>query len=143
LGIKGYAELFRKLEEGFSPFERLIDPRLGAAVRQTEDGATTLISDFDKHDITFIPAPGVDIDNGLNLIKDRLTWNSEKPRDSLNTPKLFISERCEQTIAALLEYTARGGPEEASKDPIDCLRYLATSNVGFYTKADLQASGTE
>ena len=29
------------------------------------------------------------------------------------------------------EYTARGGKDEATKDPVDCLRYLLVSNCEF------------
>ena len=127
-GIKDYVELIRTSEGDEPIFERFIDPRMGAAEKQSEDGATTIISDLDDQDMTVIPAPGVDIDNGLQLINNLLAWDEAKPRDSVNSPRLFVSDRCQNLIYALQEYTAKGGKDEATKDPIDALRYIAVSN---------------
>lgn len=138
-GIKDYVELIKQLEGNEVIFERLIDPRMGAAEKQSSDeGATTIISDLDKHDMTVIPAPGVDIDNGIQGIKDLLAWNSEKPRDSINSPKFFISDRCENIIHAMGEYTAKGGPEEATKDMVDPIRYMKVANCMFVAKEDME-----
>jgi hypothetical protein len=136
-GIRDYVELMLDLEGGEKIFERIIDPRLGAAQRQSEEGATTIISDLDKQDITVIPAPGVDIENGLQLLKGLLSWKPEKPRDALNSPKLFVSDRCQNTIHALAEYTNHS-QHEACKDAIDTLRYIAVSNAQHYTSGDLR-----
>jgi len=133
-GIKDYVELIRHLEGDEEIFERFIDPRLGAAEKQSQDGATTIISDLDDAGMTFIPAPGVEIENGLQLINNLLAWDESKPRDSLNSPRLFISERCQNVIYALSEYT-NFNRSEACKDPIDCLRYLCVSNCDFLEKA--------
>lgn len=130
-GIKDYVDLIRGAEEGEIIYERFIDPRMGAAEKQSEEGATTIISDLDDQDMTVIPAPGVDIDNGLQLINNLLAFDDSKPVDSLNSPCLFVSERCANLIYALTEYTAQGGRNEATKDPIDALRYIAVSNPEF------------
>ncbi len=50
---------------------------------------------------------------------------------ALNGPKLYISDRCQNLVYSMQEYTARGGKDEATKDPIDCLRYLLVSNCEF------------
>lgn len=131
-GIRDYVELIRAAEGDEEVYERFIDPRMGAAERQAEEGATTIISDLDDQDMTVIPAPGVDIENGLQLINNLLSYDEKKPRDSVNAPKLYISDRCQNVIYAMTEYTGQGGRAEASKDPIDCLRYLAVSNIEFY-----------
>ena len=131
LGIKGYVELINGLEQedGGEVFERYIDPRMGAAERQSEDGATTIISDLDDAGMTVIPASGVDIENGIQLINNLLAWDENKPRDSLNSPKIYISDRCQNIIFAMSEYTAAGGAKESVKDCIDVLRYLAVSDL--------------
>ena len=122
-------------------FERLIDPRMAAAEKQSADeGATTIISDLDKHDITVIPAPGVDIDNGIEIMQGLLSWNQRKERDSLNSPHYFVSDRCENHIAALVDYTAKGGPNEAHKDFIDPARYAAVANIMFVAPEDMHAA---
>lgn len=130
-GIKDYVELIKNAEGEEQIFERIIDPRMGAAEKQSQDGATTIISDLDDCDMTTIPAPGVDIDNGIQLINNLLAWDESKPRDSMNSPRMFISDRCQNFIYAMSEYTGRGGRNESTKDPIDCARYLAVSNVAF------------
>jgi len=130
-GIKDYVELILNMEEGEIILERLIDPRLGAAEKQSADGATTIISDLDDAGMTVIPAPGVDIENGLQLITNKLAYDDSAKITSINAPKLYVSERCHNIIYALQEYTASGGKNEATKDPVDCLRYIAVSNPDF------------
>jgi hypothetical protein len=56
-GIRDYVELIQQCEDGEAIQERLIDPRLGAAERQSAEGATTIISELDDVGMTFIPAP--------------------------------------------------------------------------------------
>lgn len=141
-GIRDYVDLIKTLESGEPIFERFIDPRMGAAEKQSnEEGATTIISDLDKYDMMVMPAPGVDIDNGIQGLKDLLSWNPEKPRDTINSPKYFVSEECENHIHCMSEYTAKGGPEEATKDGVDPARYLKVSNIMFIDEADLRGSG--
>lgn len=142
-GIKEYVETIKELENGEEIFERIIDPRMGAAERaSSDDGATTIISDLEKHDMTVIPAPGTDIDNGISIVKGLLAWDENKLRDSVNSPRLYVSDRCENFIHAMTEYTARGGATENVKDPCDCIRYICISNAQFYdTEKDLQAHG--
>lgn len=129
LGIKGYVELIKSMEGEEKIFERYIDPRMGAAERQSQDGATTIISDLDDAGMTVIPAPGVDVENGLQLLNNLFSYDQEKPLDSVNAPRIYISDRCMNFIYACSEYTAKGGSGEATKDPIDVARYLAVSNV--------------
>jgi hypothetical protein len=114
---------------------------LGAAEKQSADGATTIISDLDDAGMTFIPAPGVEIENGLQLINNLLSYDDTKPITSLNGPKLYISDRCQNLIYSMQEYTAKGGRDEATKDPIDCLRYLCVSNCQFYEENTNAVSG--
>lgn len=135
-GIKDYVELIRQCEGEEQIYERLIDPRMGAAEKQSEDGATTIISDLDLQDMTVIPAPGVDIDNGIMLIKSLLKYDDNKPLDSMNSPKIYFSDRCQNIIYAMSEYTAKGGKDENTKDPIDVIRYLAVSNIQYIEAHD-------
>lgn len=137
--VKDYVDLIRDIEErgGAKIYERYIDPRMGAAETQTKDeGAQTIISNLDDCNLAVIPAPGVEIENGLQLINNLLAWDDTKPRDAVNTPRLFISERCQNLIFAMSEYTAQGGRNESCKDCVDALRYLAVSNIEYYEKTD-------
>lgn len=123
-GIRQYVEHLKHEEEGVTIFERIIDPRLGAALTQAKEGATSIISELEEEGITTTPAPGLMIDHGLQLINDKLSYLTTEPISSLNTPHFFISDRCEQTIYAFKNYTGQGGSAEACKDFIDLVRYL-------------------
>jgi len=132
-GIKDYVELITNLESETKDtiFERFIDPRLGAAKYQTQEGASSIIEDLADAGLLFIPAPGIDIEDGLQALQTKMAYNRKNPIDSINRPHFYISERCQNVISALQEYTADGGSDEAWKDPIDVIRYLAVSGVGY------------
>lgn len=136
-GIKDYVDLIMSLESETNDviFERLIDPRLGAAKYQTQEGASSIIEDLSDAGLSFLPAPGLDIEDGLQALQSKMAYNKKMPTDSLNRPHFYISERCSNIIQALQEYTADGGQDEAWKDPIDVIRYLAVSPAT-YVSAD-------
>ena len=69
----------------------------------------------------FDPAHGRPIDEGVDLINDLLYWDREEPDEE---PKLLVSSECKNLIYSLREWTGADGPTGASKDPVDCLRYL-------------------
>jgi hypothetical protein len=141
-GYEREAQEIRTLEGSEDIFERLVDPRMGAQEKKGQDGATNFITDFDKHDITFVPAPGVDIKSGLKKINELLQYDPEKPRDSRNCPKMFFSPKCGNWIHMMQEYTATYTTEHTKEGP-DLLRYLAQANPQFVAKEDMQATGTE
>jgi hypothetical protein len=80
-------------------------------------------------DIIVNPAPGLDIDEGLQALVSKMAWDVSKPMDSLNRPKFYVSEECENIIMALGEYTGDDGLKEAWKDAIDVLRYAAIADI--------------
>jgi len=55
------------------------------------------------------------------MINDLLYWDKEEPGDA---PKLMISSECKSLIYSLREWTGADKDKGASKDPVDCLRYL-------------------
>jgi len=144
-GIRDYVELIRDLEGDEEIAERLIDPRLGAAKYQASDGASSIIEDLNDQDIVCIPAPGLEIDDGLQALIGKMAWDTTIPRDSVNRPHFYVSSECENIIQALSEYTGDGGLKEAWKDPIDVLRYAAVSGIdhmdGQAISVTIQGSG--
>jgi len=132
-GIRDYVDLITQMEADTndSIFERLIDPRLGAAKYQTQTGVSSVMADLEDAGLVFLPAPGLDIEDGLQAIQTKLAYNKKAAVDSLNRPHLYISDRCENIIQAFQEYTADGGQDEAWKDPIDCIRYAAVAGIRF------------
>lgn len=128
-GIMDYVGMSKDLEKGEDIMERLIDPRLGSARYQGTFGASSIIEDLCNQGMVCNPAMGLDIDDGIQALNNLMSYDPEKPIDSANRPRFFISEHCENTIRALQEYTASGGKDEAWKDPCDCLRYGAISDI--------------
>lgn len=128
-GIRDYIELIQQMEGDEEIFERLIDPRLGAAKYQVQDGSSSIIEDLNESGMVCIPAPGLEIDDGLQALIGKMSFDVTKPLDSINRPHFYVSSDCENIINALSEYTGDGGLKEAWKDPVDVLRYAAISNL--------------
>lgn len=132
-GFRDYVNLITQAEAESNDkiMDRLIDPRKGAAIYSKENGASSIIEDLADAGLIFNPAPGLDIEDGLQALQNKLAYDRKKPIDALNRPHFYISERCQNTIQAIQEYTAEGGPDEIFKDCADCLRYLAISGYGY------------
>jgi hypothetical protein len=130
-GLHDYVKLINELETGEDIFERWMDPRLGKATYQSEDGASCLIDELCERGLWFQPAPGLEIEQGIQAIQTKLAWNPKQPQTGINRPHFYVSERCKNLIWALQEYTGEGGREEQPKDPIDCLRYAATVPIRY------------
>jgi len=130
-GIRDYVNLIMESEKYEEVFERLIDPRLGAAKYQTLNGASSIIEDLADAGLTFVPAPGLDIEDGIQAMQTKMAYDRKKPIDGINRPHFYVSDRCENIITALQEYTGEGGPDEAWKDPIDVIRYAAIDGIRY------------
>jgi hypothetical protein len=124
-------------------FERLIDPRaarnqsaadgkgidlLTKLCEQNRDERTGQVS---AGPMVFVPAPGLDIRDGISQINELLYFNQQEERVALiNAPRLYVSERCRNLIWAMNNYSLPDDQERASddacEDPVDCLRYLVT-----------------
>ena len=141
-GIKDYVELITSMESENSEtiFERLIDPRLGAAKYQAQNGASSIIEDLADAGLVFIPAPGLDIEDGLQALQTKMAYNRKEPLSGFNHPHFYISDRCQNIIMALQEYTGEDGLEEAWKDPIDVIRYAAIDGIAHIDGSKSQVS---
>lgn len=128
-GIQDYVFTIKQCEEGEEIYERFIDPRMGASPKQLQEGYTTIIEQLEEHDMIFLPAPGVEETTGLGMLKDLMSYNTNKPVDILNRPMMYVSDMCEQTIDCIRNYSGSEGRTEAWKDFIDCLRYGAVAEI--------------
>ena len=137
-GFEDYRDMMLRVEsetgEPEEIFERLIDPRLGAAQVQSKEGATSIITELEDVGISTVAAPGLNVDHGISLINDRLSYDTTQPLSALNAPKLYISEACPNLIYAFKNFTNMGGKDEATKDGIDCARYLLEAGADYVTK---------
>ncbi len=139
LGLRDYIEISYQIEGrehkdgawvgGDDIFDRLIDPRLGAARYQGADNDSSIMEDLEDLDFPVSPAPGDDIEDGLQKLIDLMSYDQKKEIDGMNRPHFYISDECENIIKALSEYTGDGGMKEIWKDPIDVLRYAAAADI--------------
>ena len=133
MGIDDIKKLIDTLEGNEEILERYIDPRAGATQAVGKDGGTSVIELLDSGEdpMYFAPAAGVAIEQGVAMINDLLAYDINQPLSPLNQPKLYISDKCQNLIYSLKEWTNADGDKGATKDPIDCLRYLVVMSPEF------------
>ena len=141
--LADYKQMILDLEQGESIWERYIDPRAGGSKAVTDEGGTTLIEMLDdgENPMNFQPAAGIRIEQGVAMINDGFAYDYNQEISPLNKPKLYISDACENLIYCLKEWTGLDGDKGATKDPIDCLRYLMTMNPQFQGNDSMKGYG--
>lgn len=129
-GIEEYKDLIRQIEGDMSIAERYIDPRAGATQAIGRDGGTSLIDllNSGENPMYFKPSAGIKIEQGISIINDWLSYDQSQPISSVNQPRLYISNKCQNLIYSLREWTGLDNDKGATKDPIDALRYIAVMN---------------
>jgi hypothetical protein len=141
-GFEDYKRIIEAAEKADSaePAERWMDSRYGNTPTMTQEGVRTLIEQCsDRIGLDFRATSGQAIVEGVTLINDWLAYNEDAPVDALNSPRLYISERCQNLIYALKTWTGADGKKGATKDWIDILRYITLSGVGYEDPAMLRA----
>lgn len=135
-------DIIESLENGEEIEERYIDPRAGATQAAGREGGTSIIDLLEEGDnpMYFRQAAGISIANGLTIVNDWLNYDQNEPVTVLNEPNMYVSEECGNIIYSLQEWTNRDGDKGASKDPIDCLRYLAVMEPIFVSDSTFKAS---
>lgn len=150
-GIEEYADVIRDMVKDISreevlgstgELEIIIDSRMGSASYLKSEGTSNIISDLQEANINVYPAEGLHIDDGLQAINSLLAYDSTKPIDSLNHPKLYFSDRCGNTIFCCMNYRVDHGLKSALKDPVDCLRYVAIGNYEYIEDGQTNITGT-
>ena len=139
-GIKDYVQLIKELEQDEEIYERIIDPRMGAAKYQVQDGSSSIIEELAENDIICNPAPGLDIEDGLQALISKMSYDTTKEIDSVNRPHFYVSDECQNVIDGLSEYTGEGGLKEQYKDVIDPLRYAAIADIDHVDSIDLSVT---
>jgi phage terminase large subunit-like protein len=126
MGIDGYKSLILEKEGDEVITDRYIDPRAGATQAIGKEGGTSLIELLEDGDMPlyFTPAAGVPIEQGVAIVNDLLDYDYGEPISTINKPKLYVSENCKNLIYCMKEWTGADKDKGATKDPIDCLRYL-------------------
>ena len=135
-GLKDYADEIKKLEKDEEISGRFMDSRFGAAPTPTNTGNTTLIELFEDFDLFFEPTAGVRLDEGIAMVNDLLAYNPDEDISPLNCPKLYVSEKCENVIFRMSNWTNADGKHGAVKDPCDTVRYAALLDLSYLDKND-------
>ena len=139
-GYNQYREHFEDLENEEEIFERIVDPRMGAATVREKEGESNIITTMANLGFVMRPAPGVEIESGIAKINDALSWNDTEEMTDENKPKLYVSDRCDTTITCLLEYSGQSRAEHF-KDFIDTVRYLMVSGADHITPESMMSTG--
>lgn len=132
LTVLDYANLIRSKENGRAVDVRILDRHFGN-VRRTL-GGKTLKEEFEEQGLEFVDSyalPSEEVETGIRKVKDYLRYDSDKPIDALNRPRVRISPKCKNIIASFERWgrdpkTAK--PMEAYKDFADVVRYALMSN---------------
>jgi phage terminase large subunit-like protein len=130
-GIADYCQLIFDLEGEEEIQDRFIDPKAAGTPTASKEGGVTLLDLLEESGISFTPAATVTVDERVLLINDLLSYNKDVEISDENSPRLFVSERCQNLIYSLREWTGTDGQKGASKDPIDCLGYMTVMNPEF------------
>lgn len=131
LTVSDYANIIRSKEAGRSCESRILDRHFGQIRRSM--GGKTLKEEFSDAGIDFRDSyvMGEEVETGIAKVKEMLRWDKERPQDAINRPRIRISPRCKNLIAAIERWgrdPKTGKPLESYKDFIDCLRYDVMSN---------------
>jgi len=142
-GINEYKETFLELEGDEKIEERFIDPRAGGSAQATKEGGVTLIEMLadEPNEMWFTPAPGLNVDQGVQQINEMLAYNPEEPVTMINEPKLYVSRECGNLIDCLQNVSSAGADKNKWKDFIDVLRYLITSDLSYVDAKTFAATG--
>ena len=87
-GYSDYKNHFEDLENEEEIFERIVDPRMGAATVREKEGESNIITTMANLGFVMRPAPGVEIESGIAKINDALSWNDTEEMTDENKRKL-------------------------------------------------------
>jgi len=130
-GLRRYLEEIERLEspEEERIAERWMDSRFGNTATQKADASTTIIEECADLGVSFMPAPLDPIDEGVSLINSMLDYEDSDDEEVARAPLLYISQACQNVIFALKIWCGKDAGHGATKDPIDCLRYMAVGRL--------------
>lgn len=139
-GFREWKNMFEGLEHGEEILIRWVDPSFSRQKITKESGQSDILEEMAAVDFHLVPAPWGDVESGQAKLNDILSWDDTKPFSETNSPKLYISECCENTIQSMLEYTGVSKMEHW-KDFVDTVRYLVTSGSNYVEGKGAEAYG--
>lgn len=151
LTVKKYAEMLKDEEArilkefGIRTIYRFGDPNKFNTPRKLQDKAgQTLLDDFAELKIYFDVEINNSIADGHSVVRDLLYYDTEKPIDFTNKPKMYVSDDCWNVNTGFGRYTwnekkskelASEIPHEKWKDHMDCVRYVTIKHPIYIDQA--------
>lgn len=124
------------------PIERrMIDSRAASNPRVENDRVITLQTEFYDIGLDFELAPGDDISEGCVKINSALDYKENESGGFLNSPNLFFSDACVNTIYAMENWSNVDGQKGACKEQPDLLRYYYLSEFAGEDTGDYRPRG--
>lgn len=145
-GLERYKTEIERAEANEIILERWIDARYSHSPQQEREGTTTLIEQMVEIGMDFramvseskilgVPDGSIDMINSA-LYYDQQTELGEFSEElgRINEPQLLVLETCPNVIYAFKNWTGKDGQVGACKDPIDVIRGMFLSQVGYMGK---------
>jgi hypothetical protein len=132
IGIVDYKRIFAQKEQGWRVTKRIMDRHFSEV--RTVHTRETLREAFQKvglhYEISY--HGGVEeIDVGVVKVRDFLSFNANKPVDTLNRPHYYVSPKCVNTIKGFQRWSIdpkTSNYKDEFKDYMDCVRYWVMGN---------------
>lgn len=125
-----YKKMYQAKEHGYH-VKRIIDRHF--AETPNASNKKTLRQELSEIGMNYDPSytSQEEIDTGVLRVRELLQYNPSKELTSINRPRLYINPHCLNTIKAFNRWSLdpkTGDYQDAYKDPMDVVRYLAMSN---------------
>lgn len=146
--IQEYALLIRRMDGDRPIRARLMDPNYGPRKDVLRGHyVPSIVSDISQYDLHFYHQLNDDLGYGEGRVRALLNYDPNKPLDSLNRPRLYFTDECQNCIQSMTLYTSKpklGGDGEIDdakrietyKDFADVIRYVAVSGITDSASAD-------
>ena len=134
LGLSGYADLIRSLDELRKIEKRIIDRHF--ASKRSSAGGQNLKQDFSDLGLEFrdsysVAADKEEVQTGILQVREFLAYDKSKPIDAINRPRIVVSPDCKNTIEAFEKWSFDPDtmkPKDDFKDFADVVRYMVMAD---------------
>lgn len=129
LTIDDYKNIFKDKEQGYNVYKRIIDRHFSEVTHLKGMTRKTLRDEFREVGVDFYPSYQAkeEMEAGIIKVREYLSYNPDRPIDTLNKPKIFFNPHCQNSIKSMSRWSRdpkTGDVQDSFKDFPDCVRYL-------------------
>lgn len=139
-GFQQWKDVIESLENQDVPLMRWMDPNYCKQPVTKKEGQSNLLEEMSMVGMHFTAATYDPVGTGVARINELLDWDDTNPLSEDNRPKIYISDRCENLIQSMSEYTGVSKAEQW-KDFVDALRYVVVSSPGYIGGGSVETFG--